>query len=523
MKQNKNAFLDKIIKRDYNDELEKILEEKNIDEIAKNALLGILYKIEIAYDDLITVKRNIQTKEEYMDNLFDIIKNDCKSIKIVEINDKESIIPKKRTFIINKIKKEIIAYPIERKLLYAIAKIGNKDKIIKEKYYVIDSTLSELINVGNNIEIVEPLRDFNGYSWTTIPKEIESIDHNLIYQNLRMIFGYKFLDKWIHDNGDLTDYFNVFKNRLENRYKEQKQEEFVDTLLKISILLYIRNKKSREVEIKNAKEETENKLKEISNKELFIENISKEKLKINKKIRNINEIISDKALLEKEYISRNEKLPLEEKIFSMKVLKRILKEEADDCIDELVKLNDMMKPQNCLKYEQELKNRYEYLSILNSENYDDEIKNLKLKLQKIFLKMIKEDILKADSKQKIEDIICNYRYYLLTQYSMDMQVKDVKELQELITEISDLIIDKAIKLKKIEQVSDDEATNYEILKNIFYVRIINLDDAYLKLTKEENKYFVQIFDESIIEEKIEITEPKKLTIRFNKKKSIMIH
>ena len=30
--------------------------------------------------------------------------------------------------------------------------------------------------------MVEPLRDFNGYSWTTIPSEIESIQHNLIYQ-----------------------------------------------------------------------------------------------------------------------------------------------------------------------------------------------------------------------------------------------------------------------------------------------------------------------------------------------------
>ena len=47
------------------------------------------------------------------------------------------------------------------------------------------SSLIHLINTGNNIHMVEPLRDFNGYSWTTIPQEIESIDHNLIYQNLR--------------------------------------------------------------------------------------------------------------------------------------------------------------------------------------------------------------------------------------------------------------------------------------------------------------------------------------------------
>ena len=57
MRQNKNAFLDKLIKRNYNNELEKILDEKNLDETAKNALLGILYKIEMAYNDYITVKK----------------------------------------------------------------------------------------------------------------------------------------------------------------------------------------------------------------------------------------------------------------------------------------------------------------------------------------------------------------------------------------------------------------------------------------------------------------------------------
>ena len=73
-------------------------------------------------------------------------------------------------------------------MLYAIAKIGKNSKIIKSEYFLIDKTLSDLINTGNNINMVEPLRDFNGYSWTTIDREIESIEHNLVYQNL-IIFG----------------------------------------------------------------------------------------------------------------------------------------------------------------------------------------------------------------------------------------------------------------------------------------------------------------------------------------------
>ena len=52
MQPKKKNILEKIIKKDYNDELEKILEEKNFGENVKSTLLSILYKIEAAYKDL---------------------------------------------------------------------------------------------------------------------------------------------------------------------------------------------------------------------------------------------------------------------------------------------------------------------------------------------------------------------------------------------------------------------------------------------------------------------------------------
>ena len=130
------------------------------------------------------------------------------------MSDTENKIPNGKTYIVDKENKKIISYPIERKLLYAIEKISKKNKIIKDEYFLINETLSELINVGNNINMVEPLRDFNGYSWTTIPQEIESIDHNLIYQDLRILIGHKFLNKWIKNNEFIIDYFYFFKETI---------------------------------------------------------------------------------------------------------------------------------------------------------------------------------------------------------------------------------------------------------------------------------------------------------------------
>ena len=46
----------KINLKDYNNVLEKILENKNFSEDVKNLLLSMFYKIENAYEEYITVK-----------------------------------------------------------------------------------------------------------------------------------------------------------------------------------------------------------------------------------------------------------------------------------------------------------------------------------------------------------------------------------------------------------------------------------------------------------------------------------
>ena len=68
-------FMDKIIKKDPNNELELVLENKAFDELSKNMLLSILYKIEASYNDYKIVKRKSKTKEEFIKKFIDIIKN----------------------------------------------------------------------------------------------------------------------------------------------------------------------------------------------------------------------------------------------------------------------------------------------------------------------------------------------------------------------------------------------------------------------------------------------------------------
>ena len=47
--------------KDYNRELEKILEKKNFSKDTKNLLLSMFYKLEISYNDYYAVKRKSKT------------------------------------------------------------------------------------------------------------------------------------------------------------------------------------------------------------------------------------------------------------------------------------------------------------------------------------------------------------------------------------------------------------------------------------------------------------------------------
>ena len=49
------------------------------------------------------------------------------------------------------------------------------------------------------MSIVEIIRDFNGWSWDITTSQMESKNINIIYQNLLMLLGNRFIQKWCAD------------------------------------------------------------------------------------------------------------------------------------------------------------------------------------------------------------------------------------------------------------------------------------------------------------------------------------
>ena len=76
-----------LIKKDKNEELEKILAQKKIEEQAKNLLQGILYKIEVSYKDYKKVKGKKQTEEKFVGEILG-------RIEIVTLDEIEKVIKK---------------------------------------------------------------------------------------------------------------------------------------------------------------------------------------------------------------------------------------------------------------------------------------------------------------------------------------------------------------------------------------------------------------------------------------------
>ena len=132
------------MKKDYNNDLEKILSKKDFSEEVKNSLLSMFYKIENGYNDYNVIKRETFDKKEYIEKLINIIEKDCDKIEFVNKNNLEKV---------DKDKKEIRCLPIEERILYSLAKIQKRNIVVKYIDESIEEAFSTMLNTGNRFKL----------------------------------------------------------------------------------------------------------------------------------------------------------------------------------------------------------------------------------------------------------------------------------------------------------------------------------------------------------------------------------
>lgn len=506
-------MLEKIIKKDKNQELEKILEKKEIDEQAKNLLQGILYKVEVSYKDYQKVKAKKQTEEKYVKEILTNIDKNCNKINIVKLSQKladeeiQNELEKNKYYIG---KEEIVSYPIEEKILYAIEKKSRYPKILNNKYEEVTIALSDLINTGKNMDRIEVLRDFNGWSWTTIKKEVENIEANIVYQTLQIILGEKFLDNWCKDKDGIIDYLELFMEEMSKKYGEEIANQQKELLIKIAIANTAKNNKKyiQYISEENKKIEKQN----YENNQKKVIEITNNKKQLLYELNEIEKILGQDIRLKEEYEKLNEEAPIDKKIFNIRVFKQQLIDKKQDLLNEIEKYNNLLNPLNYLNEKKKILEQKQRLQ--NAELNQREVEEILIEFLENFLKCFTILIKKTQNEEEIVKLIYKFRYFMLLPFNLKKSIKDIEKLKEIILETEQKLVQKAIKKKVIVDLP------FEIMEHVFETKIIILEELYYKISKKDEKYYVQIFDENISEEKFEITPVEKTKI--NKKIKIFI-
>lgn len=433
----KEDIFSKINLKDYNNILENILEQKDFTEDVKNLLLSMLYKIENGYQDYKTVKVNVPSKKCFLENIVQIIKEKCKGIRLIKPLSEESQILEEQNvnYIVKQEEGEILAYPNERILLEALITLNQEEIIIKEEYEVFKIGIQEVLKRGNKMNIVEVIRDFNGWSWDITTSQMENKNINVVYQNLLMLLGDDFLQTWItgkekqveeeidlpnneilrskyNDSFGITkedmqehkdiDYIQKIQEIMFERYEEQIAKEFLLQLIKTVIAIgYNQNEKQKEIVLQR-QNQIKQKLETMQDNKTYLEEISSKKREMVDKIKEIDTILNDETLVKKEYEKRNAVLKNEKKIVSISHLKIMLEKERQKYLEKIKEYNKQIEPKEFVKTKKNLEEKMNFFQEIGVEE-GKKVKEEKQinQLQINFLNCFIEKIKKAETKSEI--------------------------------------------------------------------------------------------------------------------------
>lgn len=498
----KEKLMQKLKIKDYNKELEEILANKTYSKDTKNLLSSMLYKIENSYDDYKKVKVEVASKKELLEELIQVIQEDCKEIEIIKPNLKEEnkILNEKKSIVIKK-EQKIITYQNELALLKAIYELSTK-KLKNDNENINERALFNTLNDGKIEYKSEIIRDFDGWSWNIMTKEIENYIPNLVYQSLVYLLGYN----------DLNEK-NDIKTIIKEKYKSSISQKLLEQLYKLVILDYINKYPQEKSELEEIEENLAKELSKMSDNKKYIEEITNQKKKQIKEIENIDKYINDDLKLKKEYIKQNEKLPQEERVFSLSDFSEKIQQRRDLLESEIKILTEKLKPKNYVKEKNRMEKELNFIREIKIADINDLIKEF----LEIFLKAFNSQIDQIELKKEIIDKIYILRYLKLINVDNEKTAGDLCKKQFEKTEKH--LITIACNSKVINILSQNVEENYKIYKNIFNTKIIDLESAYIEIGKDN---IVKIYDENSLEKEEQFTEFKELTVRYNKKTRIFI-
>ncbi|MBR6033297.1 MAG: hypothetical protein IKP28_00860 [Clostridia bacterium] len=504
----KQEILSKLNLKDYNRELEEIIEKKDFSSQVKNLLLSMFYKLEIGYKDYSTIKEGTPTKETFMESIIYTIKEKCDQIELIKPSEKEE----KKHYAFPE-EKKISCYPNEAELLNSILEIGDKNFNVINVENIIAKSVQRVLKNGYELDIKEALTNFDGWSWNNNLDTTDDIGDYLVYQNLRMLMGNDFMLEWKRDRRQDRDYLTEIKKKSEEIY--------------ISFIRYSISKmgiaESGKDTLNNELLELKERLEKMEEKNCLLKEIYEEKRKQTDKIGTIDSILGNKTILEEEFKKRNSVLQDEEKIFSISDLADIIQKDREKAVEQLEQCNSILDPKNYLKKMKSLQDAIWTIEECDIKNItENKIEKDILELQKIIIGHFRKEVLSATNKKEIMEILNKCRYYIYLPIKEEGNIVEIINSAELKTDIEKLqkrIITQACKNKAIVIVNQDISYNSEIIKKIINTKIIDLLRINVMFSKEKEYIVLDIYDDEVLDrtEHIEKKNESDFRIKFGKK------
>ena len=531
--------------RNYNNELELILEKKAFDSNVKNLLLSMLYKIENGYADYKKVKVNVCSKNQFVEEILETIDTKCNKIEFIKPTSEEgkAIYEKGENCILDKQEGAIKCFQNEKSMLDAIMQMRQEKINLRPKYDIIDKPVKELLLVGNNMNSLELITDFNGWSWDITLSGKKNLTYNYLYQLIVILIGNGIIESWINkrqtDEFDgvpsnvilgskYNDSFGITKEEVAGKEKDHiaqirdtfkkkyggiLEKEFFDTLLKIAILETAKEDKEYEKKVYERIKQIDKKLENMNDNKMFIKDLTIEKKKITKQIESIDKLISNEKELKLEYEKKNKELPMDKKIFSVSHFRLMVSKERDRKLAEIQRINKCLEPKEFVKIKNDLeekKNFYEDIRL--KEKTKENLERLKLRLEETFIKCFDVKIDETEDNKQLEKLIYELRYYNLTPTMASKNKIDITSLEKK-------LIRKCCQRKILTSFSRQPSSDYLILKQIFTSKIIDLDTMTVVLKYSKGILSLVIFDGNTNDEtkQIKLTEKMELNVKLNKK------
>lgn len=483
--------------KDYSKELEKILTNKPYTKTAKNLLLNMFYKIENAYEDYRKVKVEVPTKKDFLQELLDIIYKDCKDIEFIK--------PTLETKII---KNKIITYQNELSLLEQIYKINSNKFNIKTQNPIVEIELSNLLNNGEQTNKSEVIRDFDGWSWNTLENNNDFYVSSLVYIGMLYILGYDNL------NENKTSKIETIESVLKEKYKTALAEQIIKNISQISVILHIKNNPDKKDEILKLKDNLKNEYELINNKKQYIDTITKEKKKCIVESEKIDKYLNNDLLLKKEYIRQNERLPQEERVFSLSDFSDKVQKQKDELFVKIGELSKKIKPENYILEKNRIEKEFNFYNEIDLERI--ELNSFVDEFVSLVLKTIIKNINESTQKKDIIESIYKIRYLNL------LKIENTtigSKYKKQVNKTQKNLITLGCNLKVLTIFSKDVEENYSIYKNIFETRVIDLESMHIEINKDKN---IIIYDDEAIERKKTYNSFKDLIVKYNKKYKIFL-